>query len=359
MSDLPLHLVVAFAGLAAGIAFGALAQRTNFCTMGAISDAVVMDDMRRLRAWVAAIAVAMLGSNALHASGAVDLGASIYLSPNLGWFGAIVGGAVFGFGMVLAGGCGNKSLVRAGSGNLKSVVVLILLGISAYATLRGIVGAARVASWERTNLDLRSLGFAGQGLPEILGVSRAAVAAILGAALLAWCFKDRAFRSSARDIAAGLGIGALIVVGWAITGVLGADDFEPTPLASFTFVAPVGDALVYLMFWTGSKITFGAATVAGVTLGAGLAAKAAGEWRLESFRDASDFLRNATGAVMMGVGGVSALGCTVGQGLTGISTLAVGSFLALVGIVAGAVLALKYLEEGTLRGALRALTARG
>jgi uncharacterized membrane protein YedE/YeeE len=359
MSDFPLHLVVASAGLLAGTAFGALAQRTNFCTMGAISDAVVLDDTRRLRAWIAAIAVAILGANALHALGAIDLGASIYLTPNLGWFGAVFGGALFGFGMVLAGGCGNKSLVRAGSGNLKSVVVLILLGIFAYATLRGIVGAARVASWERSNLDLRGLGFGGQGLPELLGVSRAMLAAALGVALLIWCLKDRAFRSSARDVAAGIGIGALIVVGWAITGILGADDFEPTPLASVTFVAPVGDALVYLMFWTGTKITFGVASVAGVMLGAGLAAKAAGEWRLESFRDTADFLRTASGAAMMGVGGVSALGCTVGQGLTGISTLAVGSFLALAGIVAGAILALKYLEEGSFAGALRALTARG
>ncbi|MCM0018863.1 MAG: YeeE/YedE family protein [Tagaea sp.] len=359
MTDLSVHLLVALAGIAAGTAFGALAQRTNFCTMGAISDAVVMGDMRRLRAWVAAIAVALLGATALHAAGAVDLGKSIYLTPNLGWSGAIFGGAVFGFGMVLAGGCGQRNLVRAGAGNLKSWVVLILLGISAYATLRGIVGAARVATWETTNLDLRALGFAGQGLPELLGVSRVAIGAILAAALLAWCFKDREFRASARDVAAGLGIGASIVAGWAITGVLGADDFEPTPLASFTFVAPVGDALVYLMFWTGSKITFGAATVAGVILGAGLAAKASGTWRLESFRDTSDFLRTSTGAVMMGIGGVSALGCTVGQGITGLSTLALGSFLAVVGIVAGAVLALKYLEEGSLAGAVKALAARG
>lgn len=359
MPDLPLHLLVAFAGFAAGIAFGALAQRTNFCTMGAISDAVVMGDMRRLRAWIAAIAVALLGSNALHAAGAIDLGKSIYLTPNLGWSGAVFGGALFGFGMVLAGGCGQRSLVRAGAGNLKSWVVLILLGISAYATLRGLVGAARVATWETTNLDLRGLGFAGQGLPELLTLPRMVLATILAAALLTWCFKDRAFRTSARDVAAGLGIGALIVAGWAITGILGDDDFEPTPLASFTFVAPVGDALVYLMFWTGTKIAFGAATVGGVILGAAIAAKASGTWRLESFRDTADFSRTASGAVMMGIGGVSALGCTVGQGLTGISTLAVGSFLALAGIVAGAVLALKYLEEGSLAGAVRALTARG
>ncbi len=359
MQDLPIHILVAIAGLAAGAAFGALAQRTNFCTMGAISDALVMEDKRRMRAWIAAIGVAMIGANALHAAGAVDLRGSIYLGASLGWAGAIFGGALFGFGMVLAGGCGQRNLVRAGAGNLKSVVVLLILGISAYATLRGIVGYARVNTWERANLDLRAFGFADQGLPTLMGFDRPILAALLGAALLIWCFKDRAFRASARDMIAGLGVGALIVLGWAITGVLGRDDFDPTPLASFTFVAPVGDTLFYAMFWTGTKINFGVSTVFGMLIGSALAAKAAGEWRLESFRDANDFLRNAGGAILMGIGGVSALGCTVGQGITGLSTLAVGSFLAVAGIALGAILALKYLEEGSFGAALKALIARG
>lgn len=359
MQDLPIHLLVAIAGLAAGTAFGALAQRTGFCTMGAISDAVVMDDKRRLRAWIAAIGIAMLGANALHAAGAIDLRGSIYLAPNLGWLGAIFGGALFGFGMVLAGGCGQRNLVRAGAGNLKSVVVLLILGIAAYATLRGIVGYARVNTWERLNLDLRALGFADQSLPTLAGIDRPILAVLLGAALLIWCFKDQAFRASARDVIAGLGVGALIVLGWAITGVLGRDDFDPTPLASFTFVAPVGDTLFYAMFWTGTKINFGVSTVFGMLIGSAIAAKASGEWRLESFRDANDFLRNAGGAILMGIGGVSALGCTVGQGITGLSTLAVGSFLAVAGIVFGAILALKYLEEGSLGAAVKALFARG
>jgi uncharacterized protein len=359
MQDISIHLLVAIAGLLAGAAFGALAQRTNFCTMGAISDAVVMDDKRRLRAWLAAIAVAMLGANGLHAAGAIDLRGSIYLAPNLGWLGAIFGGALFGFGMVLAGGCGQRNLVRAGAGNLKSVVVLLILGIAAYATLRGIVGYVRVNTWERANLDLRAFGVTDQGLPGLTGIDRPLLAVVLGIAILIWCFKDRAFRAHARDVIGGLGVGALVVLGWAITGVFGRDDFDPTPLASFTFVAPVGDTLFYAMFWTGTKINFGVSTVIGMLLGSALAAKAAGEWRLESFRDANDFLRNAGGAILMGIGGVSALGCTVGQGITGLSTLAAGSFLALAGIVFGAILALKYLEEGSFGAACKALFTRG
>ena len=144
MDEIPTGTLVAALGFALGIVFGATAQRANFCTMGAISDMVFMGDLNRFRAWMLAIAVAMLGSQALHQFGAVDLNESIYLTTNLGWLGAIVGGLMFGFGMTLAGGCGYKSLVRLGAGSLKSLVAAVMLGIFAYMTLRGIIGLARL-----------------------------------------------------------------------------------------------------------------------------------------------------------------------------------------------------------------------
>lgn len=367
MPELPVNTLVSLLGFIAGIAFGATAQRTNFCTMGAISDAVYMQDYRRFRAWMLAIAVAVAGSQALHLAGAVDLNKSIYLTPNLGWLGAIVGGLMFGFGMTLTGGCGNKTLVRIGAGNLKSVVVALVLGVFAFMTLRGLIGLARVNFIETTNVNFGTAGLAAQGVPDmaasIAGLSvptvRWIVAATVVLALLWYCFKNADFRSSPTNIAAGVIIGALIPVGWIITGIAGADEFEPTALASFTFVAPIGESLMYLMVFTGATINFGIAAVGGVIAGSFLMALGTRSFRLESFVDTNDMLRHIGGGALMGTGGVLALGCTIGQGITGVSTLAVGSVIALLSILTGGVYGLKYLEEGSLGGALRAMMARG
>lgn len=355
---------VALLGFAAGMVFGATAQRTNFCTMGAIADWVALGDARRLRAWLLAIAVALAGSQALHLAGIIDLRASIYLTPNFGWLGALLGGGLFGFGMTLAGGCGNKTLVRLGAGNLKALVVAIVLGLFAYMTLRGLFALARVNVIERANLDLTRIG--GQGLPDLgaaLGlpaiVARIGLT-IGGVTLLLWfCFKDAAFRASPVNIAGGVIIGALIPLGWLITGVFGRDDFDPTPLASFTFVAPVGESLVYLMTFSGATITFGIAVVGGVIVGAFAMALATRGFRFEGFAGVADMARHLIGAAMMGTGGVLALGCTIGQGITGLSTLAAGSLIAWAAIVAGGVVGIKFLEEGSLRGAFGALLRPG
>jgi len=367
MTDLPVHILVALAGFAAGIAFGATAQRTNFCTMGAISDAALLGSYCRFRAWVLAIAVAMLGSQALHLAGVVDLNQSIYLTPNLGWAGAVLGGLLFGFGMTLTGGCGSKTLVRLGAGSLKSLVVFLVLGISAYATVRGLFAVARVRLEEAANLGLARIAVPRQGVPDLLakltgigaGPLRLGLALAVASAFLVYCFRDAAFRASRRDVAAGVVIGLLVPAGWLITGVLGKDDFDPTPLASFTYVAPSGDMLQYLMTFTGAKIGFGVAVGFGTIAGAFLASLAAREFIFEAFAGAQDMLRHIAGGAMMGVGGVLALGCTIGQGITGMSTLALGSVLAWLSILAGGYLGIKYLERGSLGAALRAAVTRG
>ena len=365
MSGLSPTLIVGIGGFVIGLVFGAVVQRTNFCTMGSISDLVLMGDGRRFRAWVLAIAVAIIGTQILSFSGVIDVDKAIYLTPNFGWLGAIIGGLMFGFGMTQAGGCASRTLVRLGAGNLKSLLVTLVLGIVAYMTVRGLLALARLQI-ETTNVDLTTHGLANQNLGEMAGAAvglsaptaRAVAAAALALAFLIYCFKDRAFRRSPSNIIAGLVIGLCVVGGWLVTGVLAADEFDPTPLSSITFVAPVGESIQYLMTFTGATINFGVAVVGGVILGSFLMAMATGEFRVESFADHKDFLRHLGGASLMGAGGVMALGCTIGQGITGLSTLALGSLIAWLSILAGGYLGVKYLEEGSLGGAIRSVFVR-
>ena len=366
MDELPVSTVVSTAGFAAGIVFGFTVNRTNFCIMGALSDMVYMGDFNRLRSWLLAIAVAIAGTQALHGFEVLDIYSSIYLTANFGWLGAILGGLMFGFGMTMTGGCANRTLVRIGGGNLKSIIVIVIMGIFAYMTLRGLTGLLRVEIEGLANTDLKELGLQSQGMADmiaaVLGAEAQTVrwllAAVFIGALVFYCFQDASFRSSKPDIAAGLVVGAMVPVGWWITGVLGSDDFDPAPLASFSFVAPAGNSIQYLMTFTCSTINFGIAALGGIIAGSFIAAVTAKRFIIETFTEKGDLGRHMFGASIMGMGGVMAMGCTIGQGITGISTLALGSLIALLSIVCGGVLGLKYLEEGSLGGAVRALMAR-
>jgi uncharacterized membrane protein YedE/YeeE len=353
MEDLTVRSAVAIAAFAGGLLFGAVAQRTHFCAMGAIADLTLFGDGRRMRAWLLAIAVALIGGQFLEASGGVDLGDSFYRASDVIWLGALLGGLAFGFGMTLTGGCASRNLVRLGAGNLKSLVVLLVLAVAAYMTMNGLLASPRV------RLEaIAGIASADQGIAPLLGLDGALVllpALIAAGALLIFCFKDKNFRSSRKDVTAGLALGALIPLGWLITGVLGADDFEPEPLASFAFVAPIARSLVYLMTYPAAPISFGIAAVGGVLVGGFAAAKWAGDFRFEGFQGLDDLARHLIGAALMGVGGVLGLGCTIGQGMTGASTLALGSLLTLLSIMAGGVLGVRYLERGSLKAALRAI----
>ncbi len=356
--DDPLPLLVPAAGFAIGVAFGAVIDRTGFCTMGAISDWIALGDTARLRAWFVAIAVAILGTQALQLIGAIDLSRAIYTGARLTWLGHVIGGVAFGIGMTLAGGCGSRALARLGAGNLKSLVVVIILGISAYATLRGVLAPFRLALNDATTLTLPS----GQALPDLLApgstVMRAALAIALASGIAIWACRGDARRARARAMLGGIIVGALVVAGWFVTGVLGHDEFTPAALASLTFVAPIGDTIIYTMLFTGTPLGFGVATCLGVIVGAGASALRARRFRIEVFTDRADFLRHLAGASLMGVGGVFALGCSIGQGITGVATLALGSLLTLVSIISGGVIATHYLAEGSWRAAFGALTRR-
>jgi len=342
----PVYKVSALA-FVLGIAFGAIGNKTNFCTMGAVSDWVNMGDRNRLRAWLLAIGLAMVATQGLQAAGLVDLGEAIYLTPNFGWLGYLLGGFLFGIGMTLASGCGQRTLVRVGGGNLKSLVVMVFLGLTAYMTMRGLLALVRVNAIDLTNV---SLDAGSQGIDALLAAATGmqkgpvltwAVTAVLGGGMIVYALVSREFRRSFDNLLAGIAIGLIIAAGWYVTGVVGFDDFEPVRLESYTFVAPTAESLQYLMTFTGSTISFGVAAVFGVILGSFLYVIVTGKFRLEYFVGAEDMVRHILGGVLMGFGGVLALGCTIGQGVTGLSTLALGSLMALISIVFGSALTMK------------------
>ena len=332
--------------------FGAVGNKTHFCTMGAVSDWVNMGDLSRMRMWLLAIAVAVLGASALQLTGVVDLSKSIYPGPNFTWLSYIVGGFLFGVGMTLGSGCGSKTLIRVGAGNLKSLIVYVFLGIAAYMTLRGVLGAFRVGVLEKAAITLP----AGQDLPSLLGVHRAILAALIGGALLAFVYASKEFRSSFDYTLGGVVTGLVVVGGWYVSGHLGHVAEDPRTLQeafvatnsgrmeSFSFVSPMAYTLDYLMLWTDKSktITYGIASGLGVIAGSAAYALATRSFRWEGFRDAEDTANHIVGGMLMGFGGICALGCTIGQGISGFSTLALGSIITFVAIVAGSALTMKY-----------------
>ena len=353
----PATLVLCF-GFGLGAAIGAASRWAQFCTLGAIADAVVVGDRRRLRAWLLAIAIAIAGTQTLFMSGVVDIGQSIYLSGSLGWLGAVIGGGLFGFGMALVGTCGYGTLIRLGGGDLRSLIDLATLGIFAYLTLSGPLAYIRTAVIERTDISITSPGIPDvfaliSGLPET--AARVIVTFLIAGSLLYYCLRDRSFRSRRNEIAAAIVMGFAVCAAWLATGHLGYDEFDPKPPVSFTFVRPLGDSVLYAMLSSGMALNFGIASVAGVLFGAHLVARAKGDLRREGFDGDREMLRHLTGSALMGTGGVLALGCTIGQGMSGISTLALSSPLALAAIFAGATLGLRYLEEGSIAGAFRVI----
>lgn len=363
----PATLVV-WGGLLLGLIFGAVANRTNFCTMGAISDVVNMAHWGRMRMWLLAITVALIGTSLLHYLDWVDLGKTIYQRPTLQWLSLLLGGTLFGIGMTLAGGCVNKNLVRVGGGNLRSLVVLIFVAISAYMTLKGLLGQWRSAYLDPVSIDLAALGLLNQALPTLVGkltglsakTALLATASVLALGLLVFIFKDKRFRANRSQVLGAAVLGLLVVAGWYLTGHIGYGENPDTletvyfatntrTLESLSFVAPTAFSLELLLLWTDKslKVTFGIATAVGVALGSWAYALATGKfrWKDEGFSSFDDLRSQLLGAILMGFGGVTAIGCTVGQGLSGISTLALGSFLALTGIVGGAVVTMKWQQR--------------
>jgi len=358
-----LGLIVTLGGFVLAFIFGAVANRTNFCTMGAVSDVVNMGSWGRMRMWLLAIAVAILGTHALQLTGLIDLTKSIYVQPNVRWVSYVLGGFLFGIGMTLGRGCGSKTLVRLGGGSLKSLVVFTFLGIAAYMTLKGLFGIWRTRWIDPIATDLAASNVPRQDLPTIIaawtGASlpsvELAIALAVAGALLVFVFKDRDFRTSFDHVLGGTVVGLVIVGGWYVTGHLGfaenPDTLENTffgtnshTIESLSFTAPVGYTLELLMLWSDRSLgpTFGIGATLGIIAGSFTYAVASKSFRWEGLAGAEDTANHVVGGLLMGFGGVLALGCTIGQGLTGFSTLALGSILAFLAIVAGSALTMRY-----------------
>lgn len=349
-------------------AFGAIAQRTQFCTMGALSDAWNMGDTQRLRQWALAAGVAILGFWALAASGQIDATKTLYSGNRWIWLSALVGGALFGFGMVLASGCGSKNLIRVGGGNLKALVVFLVLGVTAFATLKGITAVVRVATVDKVGVDFPAPALLPVGLASLAGWSlqtAGLVAALaIGGALVLWALLGRGFRTF-DNLLAGFGIGAVIVGAWWVSGHLGylaehPQTLEETFIATnsgraeaLSFVSPIAYTIDWLLFFSDRSklLTVGIASVFGVIAGSAVMALARREFRWQGFGGTEDVANHLVGGTLMGVGGVTAMGCTIGQGLSGLSTLSATSFVAVAGIVAGALLAFRYQVWRLERGA--------
>ena len=364
---------------AIALILGAVVNKTNFCTMGAVSDWVNMEDTGRMRAWVLAIAVGVLGVMGLEAAGLVNISSTFppYRQNNLVWLENVLGGVLFGIGMTLASGCGNKTLIRIGGGNLKSIVVLLVIALIAYFMINPFPGSDKTLystlfyPWTNpttialtTQQDLGAMLFS-----DNVATGRMVMGAVIGGLMLLWVFKSADFRSSFDNILGGLVVGLVVLAAWYVTSnvMINADgevmslqayvqnwdfyspadavrpaDAGPLAAQSFSFINPMGQTLGYFASgFNGTLLTFGIMALAGVIAGSLLWSLVSRSFRIEWFASFSDFVNHLIGAILMGFGGVLAMGCTIGQGVTGFSTLALGSILTFVAIVIGSAATMK------------------
>ena len=351
---------------------GAIANRSHFCTMGAVSDWVNIGDMNRLRSWCLAMSTAILGVGLLEYSNIVDMSLTEandtasppYRTPTFVWLRHLVGGLMFGVGMTLGSGCGNKTLVRIGEGNLKSALVLLCMALSASVMLFTSFDHVVFLQWMApVAVDFSAFGGTGQDIGSTLGIAfrleepgtAGLIAALVcGLGLLGWVLNSRDFRGQTDLLVAGLIIGLVVVIGWYITaGATGQnlldelDFLDERPYAagaqSFSFVAPTAHTAQYIyQGFAPVYLTFGVVSVLGVVIGSFIYTVTFRKIRIEWFHTRDDFFRHLAGGVLMGVGGVLGMGCTIGQGISGVSTLALGSILTVLAIIGGSAVTMKY-----------------
>jgi len=332
MQEMSAVEITLWSGLLIGVLFGMTVQATGFCLNRSLRERWSQTSTAKMGAFSLAIGVAILGSQTLHAAGLVDLSTAIYLAPSFSWLLVPLGGLMFGYGMMIANGCAARTLVLFAHGNMRSFVVLLCLVIAAFATLTGVLAPWRsaIGAASTTSVPL---------IIEQASWIKWSVVVLVSLVTIGYGLRHANPFQHTRAFVSGVVIGLLVVFGWLVTGWLGFDEFDPKPASSLTFISPIGESIQYLMIATGMKPTFGIAVVSGVLAGSFLTAAARGQLRIEGFHQPRDILRYMSGGALMGIGGALAMGCSVGQGLTGLSTLSLHSVLAAVSILVGARLA--------------------
>lgn len=370
--QLDLYTQVLLWGFSLAVVLGAVANKTNFCSMGGVSDWINFGDKNRLRSWILAMAVAVLGISFLEYLGMIDMSLTTsnetsnppYRTPTFVWLRNVVGGFLFGIGMTLTSGCGHKTMVRLGGGNMKSVVVLIVMSMAASIMIFTSFDYLVFLQWMMPlSIDFTEFGVSGQDLGSVIvglsGLDAQPIvwflaALAVGLAMLIWVMKAADFRANRELLSAGLIVGLLVVMIWYLTaGSIGQalleelDFMDQRPYAagaqSFSFIAPAAHIAQYIyQGFSPVYLSFGIVLVVGVVVGSFLYTLIVRKLRLEWFASWSDFFNHVIGATLMGVGGILGMGCTIGQGITGVATLALGSFVTVIAIIAGSAGTMKY-----------------
>tara|TARA_R110002094_G_scaffold89971_19_gene92696 strand:+ start:5793 stop:6848 length:1056 start_codon:yes stop_codon:yes gene_type:complete len=338
-------VLVASVGLIGGILLGLAARIGRFCTLGAIEDLFYGENTLRLRMWGIAIGVAVIGTFGLSAFGLLDLSQTLYLSRHWNPLSSVFGGLLFGYGMALAGNCGYGALARLGGGDLRSLLIVLVMGISAYVTLGGPLSSLRIWAFGGSR-EASGTGSIAHWAADLTGLSLDGSGMVIGAVILGLTLTNRELRRSHSYTFWGAVAGVAIVSGWAGTQWVARIGFDATPVVTHTFSAPIGETMLYAMTSSGNTISFGTGSVIGVLIGAFIGSLFKGHFRWEACDDPRELRRQILGAAFMGAGAVIAVGCSVGQGLSAFSVLAFSAPLTLVCIMIGAALGLRQLIWG-------------
>jgi len=342
---LPEILLMALVGFGGGAILGLAARLGRFCTLGAIEDYLYQQSDTRLRMWGLAIGAAGLAAFAAAGLGVFDIAANIYWITPWSPFASILGGLMFGYGMSLAGNCGFGALARLGGGDLRSFVIVLVMGIAAYVMMSGPLARLRVIATEATTPALETQSYA-QILGQSGGLSVVAAGLLTSAAIALLALGSRDFLSDRKSMIWGALVGLAIASGWIGTSWVATHGFSPQPVQSHTFSAPLGETILFLMTASGGGLSFGVASVFGVLAGAFCGSLIKGHFRWEACEDPRELKRQILGAVCMGFGAVLAFGCTVGQGISAFSVLSLSAPVTFAAIFAGAAIGLRQLITG-------------
>ncbi|MFK7875589.1 MAG: YeeE/YedE family protein [Paracoccaceae bacterium] len=336
---------VALIGLFGGVLLGLAARMGRFCTLGAIEDLYYGDNTLRLRMWGIAIGVSIIGTFGLSLTGLLDLQQTLYLGRSWNPLASVLGGLVFGYGMALAGNCGYGALARMGGGDLRSLLIVLVMGIFAYITLGGPLSALRLWAFGSSEQTTKTESFA-HVLASTTGFGVEISGILIGIAILCITLLNKSLRHAPSYIFWGAIAGIAIVSGWAGTQWVADTGFDATNVVTHTFSAPIGETVLYAMTSSGNSVSFGSGSVIGVILGAFVGSLIKGHFRWEACDDPRELRRQILGAALMGIGAVVAVGCSVGQGLSAFSVLAFSAPVTLGSILLGAAIGLRQLIVG-------------